>query len=1158
MFRPSYLKLLSSVLAALTAIPLAVALPQSYYTTTSLLSSGKWVKVKVTTTGMQEIPFESLRAMGFSDPSKVAVYGYSGIDLRNNEFSTSMPDDLPAVPVANYGDKLVFYGAASEMPVEYVTGTISSSTARYRPQLLRNLNNDCAYYFLTDSQPRLEVETSQVEADPSREPLAKAHGLVWKNFTDRQPFGLGAYLFGQNIAETQGTTITYSVSLPGYDPSASEAPSMASGVAVKAAAGRVKFSIDGAPVRTVNITGYGNDPGHLAYRYGSNMSYFDGMSKTDDDVYQLLVDPRTSTAPLSEASLDFYAFSYPRTTTVSSDRQDILSFPTLQAGQAVTLIDASATTAVWDVTPGITPHQLAVTSVGDDGAIGFVADRRVYMTSNTPGLQTIVFDPAGKLYPVEVVGDVAPQNYHGMDVPEMLVVASDNTYDAALDLAAMHREKTGVDVAVVPFRQICNEFASGLPHPMGIRRMVKMLYDRDPQKFKALLLFGRAFSDNTGLTSTETPEVFAATYVPMHQCDNTAECGEQPKAYATDAIYAMLSDDFEYDYVVAMGHLLRSPLDIKVGRIPAASDGEARAYLLKARRYLDTLSDKPVYNRAIMTADWGDENLHINQAEKMRNLLAELAPATMLDMHLQAAYDPLGGSNDRMRRRIRQQLQRGVGIWFFLGHSLNCTMIGSNQLWSNAYDRDLLNDNPPFTVYGTCQTLVLDSPSASLQSDMLLNSTGGMIAGVGSSRPVYAQDNGYVCDMMARGYYSQKPGATFGDVYRDGRNLYVTKPNTIQQGLEGHQRVAVNTMCYNFAGDPMLPMRVPQDRVKVTSFNSSEVDGSEIAVNPLEKYRIEGVILNDEGETDSSFSGYLTLTVYDGRHTVSTAATADSDNPAMDVDLDEDILQEVKLVVADGKFAGDIAFAVPTYSGKGNRVSLYAVTDDLAKSAIGNLSGLSIGQEVPAGVESQAPVITSMYAGSDDSTSNTCFPGDFTLYASVDAGDTALLGSSDRMGGSASIVVDGSRRLAGVDGYLTVNSDGSADMAYPVTGLADGPHTITFKVINLAGMSAERSVDVNVVNVASATTVVETELARTEAVIDIEHNLGDAPEGRLVITDASGRTVFSKESATFPYAWNLTATDGSDVPDGVYSASVFFKAGRRHGFAAPARIVVGR
>lgn len=1133
----------------------ADALPVSYYTDSSLLSSGKWVKVKVSSTGMQEITFDRLRALGFSDPSKVAVYGYSGVDLGNYDFSTSKPDDLPAVPVANYGDKLVFYGIGSEVAVEYAMST----TYNYKVTLRRNLNNDCSYYFLTDSQPRLEVASSDTQASATLKVVETAHGLVWHNFTDRKPSSIGAYLFGENIAESGDKT--YSVYLPGYDPAASDVPSISYAVAVKALSGNVKFKMKGTSgliSRQISVQGYGNDPGHLAYRYQSSTSHFAGLAKQPDDMYDLIVDPSGSGAPLTEASLDFYAFSYPRTLDASLLPQQLLSFTSLQTGQAVRLANTTATTRLWDVS-GSVPREMTVKSIDAAGNMGFVSDRRVNMTQAIAGMQAIVFDPARQLAQVEVVGEVAAQNYHGMDVPEMLVVASGKTYDKALELAAMHREKTGVEVAVVPFLDICNEFASGLPHPMAIRRLAKMLYDRDPAKFKALLIFARAFSDNTGLTATETPEEFAATYIPMLECDDPSGAGEQPKAYATDMIYGMLADNFKYDYLVEKGHFLRSPLDIKVGRIPAANAGEADDYLSKARRYLDNLTDKPIYNRAIMTADWGDENLHFNQAKKMREVMAEVAPQAMLDMHIQSLYDPMGKSNESMRRRIRQQLQRGVGIWLFLGHSLTCTEIGTNRLWSNAYDKDLYNENPPFAVYGTCQTQVMDSPAKSLQVDMLFNRNGGMIAGVGSTRPVYAQYNVHVTNMMARGYYAQKPGATFGDVYMTGRNLYVNSPETLQSGITGHNGIAVNTMCYNFAGDPMLPMRLPENKLKITSFNGVVPDGGLIAVNPMEQCDIEGEVITSSGKIDTSFSGELTITVYDGSHTVNSSSTADANNPALSIDLDEDILQELKITVRNGRFSGKIAFAVPTYPGNAaNRVSLYAVTDDLRRSATGYLSGLKISQSVPSQTEYPAPVISSMYASEDDFPSNSCLPGDFMLYASVEPGELGLLGNSDRMGGGVSLILDDSRKLAGVDGYLEISPDGYATLEYPVSGLSDGTHKLTLKVANIAGVSAEKSIEVNVVNVADAKTVIEEPFARQGAVIDIRHNLSDIPVGRIVVTDASGKTVFSKDNVSFPFTWDLTASDGSEVTDGVYSASVYFKAGRRHGFASPASIVVGR
>lgn len=1155
MIKQSYLKALSLVLVA-SAFQFAAALPTSYYTKNSLLSSGKWIKIKVSSTGMHEITFERLKELGFSDPSKVAVYGYSGVELSNYEFSTSTPDDLPAVPVANYEGKLVFYGVGPEVPVEYAWST----NYKYKVTLRRNLNNVCSYYFLTDSRPKLDVTVSDTPASVSYEPVEKAHGLVWRNFTDRHPSSLGGYLFGVNMAEVGKTT--YTVHLPGYDPTEYDNPSVSFGVAVKALTGNVKFIMQGTSgkiSRQESVQGYGNDPGHLAYRYKNSTSHFEGLAKTADDIYQLIVDPSGSQSPVTEASLDFYAFTYPRTLDASLLPQQLLSFTSLMSGQPVRFVNATPTTKVWDVTKTVSPRVMAMKSVDAAGNLGFVSDRKVNMTQSIAGMQAIVFDPARQLTQVEVVGEVSNQNYHGMEVPQMLVVASENTYEKALELAELHREKTGVECGVVSFLDVCNEFSSGLPHPMGLRRFVKMLYDRDPSRLEAVLIFARAFNDNTGLTATETPEQFAATYIPMLECDDTSGSGEQPKSYATDALYGMLSDNFKYDFSVEKGHFLRSPLDIKVGRIPAANAGEAGDYLAKARKYLDELVDRPLYNRAIMTADCGDENLHFDQAKKMRDVMAEVAPATMLDMHIQALYDPFGKSNENMRRRIRQQLQRGVGLWFFLGHSSTATEIGANKLWSNAYDRELYNDNPPFTVYGTCQTLVLDSPAKSLQVDMLFNRNGGMIAGVGSTRPVYAQYNVHVTNMIARGYYALAPGATLGDVYKTGRNLYINSPEILQSGITGHQGIAVNTMCYNFAGDPMLPMRVPENKVRITSFNGGAVNGGEISVNPLEKQMIAGEILTSSGKVDTSFSGKLTLTVYDGSHTVNSSSTADASNPVLSIDLDEDMLQEVKIDVRNGRFNGEIAFAVPTYAGNSsNRITMYAVTKDLKRSATGYLSGVKISQTVPEGAQQSAPVITSMYAAEEGLASNECLPGDFILYASVESGETGLLGNSDRLGGGVSLVLDDSKKLAGVDGYLSVATDGSATLAYPVSGLEDGTHQLKLKVVNIAGVSAEKTVVVNVVNVADAKTVVDLPLARQEAVIDIDHSLSDMPVGRLVVSDPSGKTVFSKENVTFPFTWNLTDGDGAAVEDGVYSAKVYFKAGRRHGFAAPAQIIVGR
>ena len=44
----------------------------------SLMASGHWVKIRVDASGVYRLTDEQLRANGFSDPSKVGVFGYGG------------------------------------------------------------------------------------------------------------------------------------------------------------------------------------------------------------------------------------------------------------------------------------------------------------------------------------------------------------------------------------------------------------------------------------------------------------------------------------------------------------------------------------------------------------------------------------------------------------------------------------------------------------------------------------------------------------------------------------------------------------------------------------------------------------------------------------------------------------------------------------------------------------------------------------------------------------------------------------------------------------------------------------------------------------------------------------------------------------------------
>ena len=54
---------------------IAHALPTEHYAEHSVLSSGKWYKISVTQSGIHEISYSQLKNWGFSDPSRVRIYG---------------------------------------------------------------------------------------------------------------------------------------------------------------------------------------------------------------------------------------------------------------------------------------------------------------------------------------------------------------------------------------------------------------------------------------------------------------------------------------------------------------------------------------------------------------------------------------------------------------------------------------------------------------------------------------------------------------------------------------------------------------------------------------------------------------------------------------------------------------------------------------------------------------------------------------------------------------------------------------------------------------------------------------------------------------------------------------------------------------------------
>ena len=112
------------------------------YADNSVLASGNWAKIRVPSTGVYRLTEDLIRKAGFTDITKVHVYGYGG-NMQPEKIDAAYlteTDDLREVPVCLSDGMRFFYGKG---PVSW-----SNENALTR---IRNPYSDYGYYFITQN-----------------------------------------------------------------------------------------------------------------------------------------------------------------------------------------------------------------------------------------------------------------------------------------------------------------------------------------------------------------------------------------------------------------------------------------------------------------------------------------------------------------------------------------------------------------------------------------------------------------------------------------------------------------------------------------------------------------------------------------------------------------------------------------------------------------------------------------------------------------------------------------------------------------------------------------------------------------------------------------------------------------------------------------------
>lgn len=140
------------------------------YASHSVLATGKWAKIRVPSSGIYQLTDALIRQAGFTDLSRVKVYGYGGA-LQNERLVAQElieTDDLKEVATYSTGGRRLFY---AQGPIDWTGTTLTDVVLDDRNQKtsvntndvrVRNYFSDYGYYFITEGDGPLATDSTEL------------------------------------------------------------------------------------------------------------------------------------------------------------------------------------------------------------------------------------------------------------------------------------------------------------------------------------------------------------------------------------------------------------------------------------------------------------------------------------------------------------------------------------------------------------------------------------------------------------------------------------------------------------------------------------------------------------------------------------------------------------------------------------------------------------------------------------------------------------------------------------------------------------------------------------------------------------------------------------------------------------------------------------
>ena len=1110
------------------------------YAPHSVLAEGRWVKIRVADNGIYMLRDYDLKQMGFSEPSKVRVYGYGGQQLSEGD-PNRWVDDLCEVNVWRGDGRILFY---AQGPVSWSMEADQTFTHS------RNPYSDYGYYFLT------EGEDSQSNALPTavhpiaaEEPIETTPAYCLYEVDDYAWFHGGRKLV-ENYDYLNGSVRSYSLqhtfaAHPLHD-----------------AVLDVCFTHNGSTTTSVAVAMNDVSVGALTLRaIGGHDEAAETTQSFSVDLDEASAQQKVTLTHRRGAGvsgrLDYLRLNYTRFIATNVPIYATSSgIHTYHIGDAE--MRDGEDVAVWRITDASSIEPIAY----DKATSTFTAD-------GWRGDVFIAFDTKGT-YPVpEVVGEIANQDLHATSATDYIIIvpSSGKLTAQAERLAALHRAQRGLTVKVVRADEVYNEFSSGTPDATAYRRYLKMLYDRASTADEApkyLLLFGDGSWDNRMLSPA-----WAATspddYLLCYEAENSFNAVD---SYVVEDYFGLL-DDGEGT------NLKTDKVDVGVGRFPVTTVEQARQMVDKVAAYMNNTHAGAWKNTILMLGDDGDRNRHMDDAELVAQMLESEYPDYMVKRIYWDAFPmeatSTGNSYPVVRKRLLELFKDGALMVNYSGHGAPDVI--SHELVLNKTDmEELSSPRLPVWVTVSCDITPFDNSELSFGESAFLNPKGGAIGLLTSTRTTYAEQNRRVNYFFSKYAFARDD---YGRRLSLGDAVRLAKCDLITTGDASLVDKSGNKLNYVLIGDPALVVGNTDYRMVVDKLNGVSVgSGEEVLLKAGSQVVVQGHVATLGGALATDFSGLLYASVFDNMEDIVCR------NNAKEKDADGNVLapfayrERTKKFfvgsdsVRNGQFA--FTFRVPmdiNYSMESGLINFYAIDNTLRQEAKGMFDGFLLGgTEDDLTNDGSGPGIQ-MYLNSPDFVSGGKVNETPLFVAKLEDADG--INTTGNIGHNLTVIVDGQASMTyNLNEYYLSDIGGytRGTVSYVLPELPEGKHTLMFRAWDMMNNSSTSTIEFEVVKgLAPEILYVQAIPGVGNMTFDVTH---DRPENDLEVAievfDFSGRILWSHSEqvaaldSNYSYTWNLSCASGKPLDTGVYLYRVIVSSPVGQSTSKAQKIVIRR